>query len=543
MYSVLLRHFLSVFKFSNFIVMKKLFSLIILSVSGLLLCNPDQARAQVSGYLGDISRYNQTISGGGTARIRAMGGAQTALGGDMSAAFLNPAGLGFYNRSEFSITPTFFSSGNDATYLGSTDYNYRNNFGISNIGFAFRGQKPQSETSGWLGGTFAISYQQLNNFNDRFSYQANNPQFTYADAFPLGIDFEGTENSLLNPSDYHTELAVDSYLLGIFPSLDENGNHRTNSQGQNLFIYDTYFPYADEDYPVLQAETVTTRGSQGQWNFSYGGNFSDKVYLGAGIGVSRIDYRRRTSFTENASNALYEDNPEERDYFPNNRFVMDEEISHFGGGINATLGAIVRPVESLTVGLSYRTPTFYSIEEIYNITYTTHFLNNSATGNLSESATINFEPFNFNIRTPGVVNAGAAYFIGKTGIITADIEYTDYSNSKLTDEFNSLRSDNQLVPQIFSSAVNYRFGGEARYENLRFRLGYAHQASPYKGTDAENYSSNTFSGGFGIRVNRFYTDLAVIRQVCNSLYLPMEREDVSIENRQTNAMLTLGLTF
>ena len=87
-------------------IMKKIFSLIVLSVAGLLLL-PNSGKAQVTGYLGDVGRYTQTLSGGGTARIRAMGGAATSLGGDLSSAYLNPAGLGFYNRSDFSITPVF----------------------------------------------------------------------------------------------------------------------------------------------------------------------------------------------------------------------------------------------------------------------------------------------------------------------------------------------------------------------------------------------------------------------------------------------------
>src|SRR5689334_8367256 len=41
----------------------------------------------------------------GSARIQGMGGAQTALGGDYSSALSNPAGLGMYNRSEFTFSP------------------------------------------------------------------------------------------------------------------------------------------------------------------------------------------------------------------------------------------------------------------------------------------------------------------------------------------------------------------------------------------------------------------------------------------------------
>jgi hypothetical protein len=45
------------------------------------------------------------IRAGGSARIQSMGGAQVSLGGDYSSASSNPAGLGFFNRSEFTVTP------------------------------------------------------------------------------------------------------------------------------------------------------------------------------------------------------------------------------------------------------------------------------------------------------------------------------------------------------------------------------------------------------------------------------------------------------
>ena len=51
-------------------------------------------------------RYSQyTLFG--TARYQGMGGAMDALGGDFSAASVNPAGLGIYRKSEASFTPSF----------------------------------------------------------------------------------------------------------------------------------------------------------------------------------------------------------------------------------------------------------------------------------------------------------------------------------------------------------------------------------------------------------------------------------------------------
>lgn len=525
--------------------MKKVLSLI-LGVSGLLLFNIS-AQAQVTGYLGDVIRYNQTLSGGGTARIRGMGGAGTALGGDISSAYLNPAGLGFYNRSDFSITPGYLTSGNDATYLGSSNYQYQNNLNISNLGLAFRGSIPETGGSGWLGGTFAISYQQLNNFSNSFTFEGSNPDNSLVDSY-LQYD-DATIDGLINSNDVGTTLAFNTFLI-------DDAFYTIGANKDTLYYYDTYFPVTEGEYPVRQLGTVKTTGSQGQWNFSYGGNFSDKIYLGAGIGISSLTYRRQTTYQERVNQALYEDFPGEEENYPNYRLETEEDLRQEGGGINATIGFIGRPLSSLTVGLSYRTPTFYSIEEsIYN-RYNNYFL-----GDPVETAD-DERQFSFNIRTPGVLNTGVAYFFKKYGILTADLEYMDYSNSRLTDSNNFLQEDNNAIPDFYSSVINYRLGGEYRYNNLRVRLGYAHQGSPYIGSDKDNYNRNSISGGVGLRWKAVYADLAVVGEFTNALYAPyttdLERylnengevdfrnatsPVVDIEKRKTSVLLTIGFNF
>ena len=52
----------------------------------------------------DALRYSQVFYNG-TARFMSMGGAFTALGADLSAIRLNPAGTGVFRSSEASLTP------------------------------------------------------------------------------------------------------------------------------------------------------------------------------------------------------------------------------------------------------------------------------------------------------------------------------------------------------------------------------------------------------------------------------------------------------
>lgn len=520
--------------------MKKIFVLILLSVSGILLAQT--AQAQLSGYQADALRYGKTTTGG-SARISAMGGVQTALGGDVSAAYLNPAGLGFYNRSEISLTPTFFSSANEASYFGQSSYNYKNDFSLSSLGLVFRGSGSDN-TSGWMGGTFAISYQQLNNFDDQFNYSGNNPNNTFADKF---LQFSDNQiDNMYNQGDIETQMAFRSGILSDFE--DEEG----------FSFIDTFFPPASEQYPSLQRESVETTGNQGQWNFSYGGNFEDRIYLGGGIGLSSFDYRRNNRYRETADPSRYQENPGDIDFYPNNEIKVEEQLNQTGSGINATLGIIGKPIQNLRLGLSYRTPTFYTIEETFSNNYETHFVDD---GSRLFADTVS--EFNFQLRSPGAVNAGAAYFFEKYGLISADIEYIDYTNLRLIDDFNALNGETQALSENLTSVVNYRLGGEYRYDVFRFRLGYAYEASPYSNTNIGNFDRQRFSAGFGVRLKYFFADLALVQQYSDQIYnpytvtrlrdgydetgqnifVPTSSPEVTINKRQTTALLTVGVNF
>ena len=68
----------------------------------------------------DALRYSW-ITSGGSARQQAIGGAMTSLGGDISATFVNPAGLGFYRTGDIVITPGYNFLNNKSTYLSRTE--------------------------------------------------------------------------------------------------------------------------------------------------------------------------------------------------------------------------------------------------------------------------------------------------------------------------------------------------------------------------------------------------------------------------------------
>lgn len=501
--------------------MKKIFSLIL--VSGISLLPIHEALSQSFRYANEALLFSRTDITG-SARIRAMGGVQTSLGGDISSAHSNPAGLGFYNRSEVSLSPSYLSSANDATYLGVDNYDFETNLHISNLGIVLAGPKRSGE--GWMGGNFGISYQRINNFNDQFSYEGLNPDHGLVDVL--------IDNFAADRPDLLTDLAFATYLVG---------DYQDPATGEEFLSL--VFP-PDPENPYEQRESVMRSGSQNQLNISYGGNISDKYFIGGGIGLVNLNYRTEKNFSEI--------------YFPEdevNSFDVYEEQVVRGSGINATLGFIARPVEYFTLGISYQTPTIYDLEEEYYLQMDV-FYNNVAisdyipdhTGSpivLDTSSDSEVTAFNYNLRTPGRLNVGGSFFFEKQGFISADLEFVNYGKNRLTDSRNLLGEDNQAIQDDFGSAVNVRIGGEYRFDIFRLRAGYALQGDPYQNQDGRDRGRNTFSGGAGLRLQSYYIDLAVAHEIGENYYSPYTFGSmsplVSMETRRTTGIVTLGLNF
>src|SRR5690606_4322132 len=80
-------------------------------------------------YLEDGLRISQSDQGS-TARFKAMGNAQTALGGDLSSIAGNPAGLGYFNNSDASISFDFINDGNQSSYYSNSLVTQQNKLGF-----------------------------------------------------------------------------------------------------------------------------------------------------------------------------------------------------------------------------------------------------------------------------------------------------------------------------------------------------------------------------------------------------------------------------
>lgn len=483
----------------------------------------------------------------GSARIIGMGGVQTSLGGDYSSALSNPAGLGMFNRSEFTISPGFYGANVNSEYLGNKTSESKTNLHIPGFSLVF--QTEQDGRKGFLSGTFAVSYNRINNFNQTFSYNGTNSNNSIIDFFmddayginPANFDYQNNgDNSYFNSL---PGLAYNTYLIDNLGQ-DQNGNYFYGSPLQT-------FNDPNDIRRVYQNETVITVGTQSQWNLSYGANIGDKFFLGAGLGLSTIRYRSEKQYSE--SDYFFELDPT---YNPLNRLDLVEELQIRASGINATLGAIYRPLDIVQVGLSYTTPTLLSVTDVYRADLTSQWNNfdyydDGQTILNTENEYTDEIISEYALRTPGKLSAGATVFLGKSGFISADVDLINYSGARYSSGLSgiSFDSDNESIKDAYQTTPNVRLGGEFRLDKLRFRAGGSYMPDPNK-TEQNNSSRDitSISGGLGYRTQKFYVDFALVFSQGANTYRPYRVNMassplVTMDNKTTFGMVTLGFPF
>ena len=467
----------------------------------------------------------------GSARIQALGGSQTALGGDFSSALSNPAGLGMFNRSEFTFSLGFADHQSAANYLGTHTDDNRSVFNVPAISYVWN--MPKQEDS-FYGGSIGITFSRVNDFNRSTLYSGNNTNNSIIDYFIDQANGETTDQFFESQyPNYNTPtaLAYFNYLIGPTSILNPPGPE------------DQYF--TDAAYPV-QTEEILVKGAANQWSISYGGNLQDKFFFGGGIGITSLRYESRKTFSENfASDTLQ-------------ALQLEETLTMRGTGFNATFGAIVRPVNFLQIGLSYTTPTFYSLSETYEAAMWSRWNNFDYYGDgetilgdnsdTPEETELFVDDYNFT--APMRLRGGVA-FISEYGFLTADVEMVNPARAKYRSKDGQLSfvSDNESIQTVYEPVINYRVGAEFRKDIFRLRAGYGVQGNTFAENLGADNTITSISGGLGFRLRTFYVDLAIVHSKAKAYqYQPYAFSDgsgpvVDVRDKSLNGLITVGFTF
>lgn len=496
----------------------------------------------------------------GTARSMALSGAMGALGGDFTSIGINPAGIAVYRSSEFTFTPSLQYTKTESDYFGSISTDDKFSLPFQQIGFVGTYRPIHEVSSGLISTHFGIGYSRNNSFSRRSFIQGNGIQSSLLDMF---VD----QANAGIWDDFYNGLAYDHFLIDEHPEEGYSGHiHGFEYVGENP---DNIFWGPTNG--INQSRILTERGSAGDFNLSFGANFSHKLYVGATLGIATFNFDKTLSHYEEVNggwqsysyNYLYFrafDGFEGRD-----DFEFREKIKTTGAGINLKTGIIYKPTNELRLGLAFHSPTFYSFDDEFTTMVESQYFdieleNNEPVvydGGIDKGR--RYGEFSYNFRTPLKAIGSLSYIFGTSGLISMDYEYTDYSsmefkskNSTLSD-IQSVNARNSAINNTFRATHNLRFGAEYRPTELfSLRAGYGVFQSPYKEGHFKNKDKHqTYSAGFGFRMDNMFVDFGyMLRQEkeAYSLYYASHLNDedqlpAQLKTNRHNFGVTLGWRF
>lgn len=478
--------------------------------------------------ISDALRYSQNEIQG-SARFRALSGAFGALGGDMSAVSINPAGSAVFAQSHASFSVSNAATANDVRYFSGLSNNKDSSFDLNQGGAAF--VFASRNNSPWKKFTLGIAYDRTNNFDDSWNAIGRNTNsqsidlyfLNYADGKPLSeierLDNESYANAYSDIGNVYgfghqqAFLGYESFIIEP-DDIDNDANTTYFSNLQN----------GDFDHDYL----YTSTGYNGKIAFNFAAQYEDNFYVGVNLNSHFIDFQKSTSLIENTSagSAI-------------NRIDFDNSLSTRGNGFSFQIGGIMRLTPEFRVGLTYDSPIWYNITEETTQSIATY------TGTDAplriDPQTINIYP-SYRLQTPANLTGSLAYVFGTQGLLSFDYSRKNYGNTKFrpTGDFSDL---NNAMLDVLTDASTYRLGGEYKIKQLSLRGGYRFEESPYKnGVTIGDLSGYSLGLGYNFGNTKLDLTFDQANRMNETPLYNVGLTDAAIIDR-TNSNVTLSLSF
>lgn len=455
----------------------------------------------------DALRFSQSYSGG-TARSLGLSGAFGALGGDPSSLSINPAGIGVYRSSEFTITAGVNNDLVTSKYRGYKYEDFKNKFNLSNLAYVYTYNT--NKTAGWVSASFGVAYNRLADFNRNFSIRNDNATGSLMDEFVL--------NSNNNQgSEFYEDLAWNTDVL-LYDEVNK--------------VYSSDF--TGTNYGQTIKKNVSTKGGIGEYDFSFGANFSHLLYVGATLGVQRIDYEEIKEHSEFDDNGTYE-------YLKS--FSFNEHFNAYGTGVNFKIGAILKPVDFLRLGLAVHTRTYYNMNSEFYTSMESSF-DKGTPAQMSDRTDLVTSDYKF--QTPMKAIGSIAFVFDKFGLFSLDYEMVDYTKGRFRSDEDDFGDINVKMSDVYKKTSNIKAGLEGRLGPFAARVGYGWYGSPYvKDANRLNsdYKYQSYSAGIGIRGKKAFFDVAYVTNKSNEEHKLFLSENAQLDINQSKIMATLGFRF
>ncbi len=443
----------------------------------------------------DVLQYSkQDIMG--TARFRALSGAFGALGGDLSAVQINPAGSAIFLNSYGSLTLSTSNLDSDVNYFNGFSNTNSTNLNFNQTGAVFVYDNYNPESLGINKITLGLLYDQTaDNADELFAFgQSTNSIDSFflseAQGIPLDLITIRTGESIDDLYAFLGEtegFSAQQAFLGykaLVIEADDPDNPNNTSYFSNIAP-----GVFNQEY--FQEST----GINGKFTLNLGAQVDKDYYIGLNLNSHFINYDRITIFTERNSN-------------PGSttaRVDFDNSLSTTGTGFSAQIGGIAKVSDMIRLGASYESPTWYYIEE----ETTQRLITDDNLGNTSfvDPNVVNIFP-EYKLRTPESYTGSIAFLFGQEGLISLDYSYKDYSAIELnSDGRNFFSTLNSEIDNRLQGVSTIRIGTEWRNGNWSIRGGYSFEESPYK-NNAILGDKTGFSVGAGYDFGHFKFDVA-----------------------------------
>ena len=478
----------------------------------------------------------------GTARYVGMGGAMSALGGDISVMGSNPAGIGIFRSHDFSVTLGMNNATTVGTFNGTTMEEDKTRASFDQLGFVYTYKVGNNTSLRYV--NFGFNYYKGKNFNRLFSAggQLNNLSQSWQLAQELdyaGVNSAESFDQILNSENpyrqYWNRYPVLSVLGATTGVVDYyNGVLGWDGYSNNYFSKES--------------------GYISQYDFNIAFNVEDRFYFGATLGIYDVNYDRYSSYTED----LNDDYGDE-----NGGYTLDNYYGLDGAGVDLKLGAIIRPIEDspFRLGLAIHTPTWYDLTETYNATLSSDILAYDSPYSQTLSDYLNADlTYMYRMVTPWKFNVSAGTTLGGLVALGAEYEYADYSSTKLMDMEGYELGGQPSIEAFLKGVHTLRVGMEARLApQFSLRAGYNYTSAVFTddaysalttyrtSTDFNNIKDkNTFTFGLGYRGDVMYADLAYKYDLYKSDFYAFDDIDLpatKVDNERHQLLFTLGVRF
>ena len=443
------------------------------------------SNAQALGYDG-LSLIFSKNDGNGSARFVAMGGAFGAVGGDVTAMTINPAGISIFNGNNAAVTFQTRNTNYLTNYYGNSISTQEDYFKVSNAGAVFTINN--SAFDEWTKLAIGVNYRNLADFENSFIAEGNSNFASFIN-FPLDtndplIIYDNAENQQFS-NFYNGDF---SELSLAFSGVYEETLHL----GAGLSFYDLTFS---------QQTVLRETNNDGSGNTLNARFYQENLTTGVGFSLSAgviykptknfrfgLSYQSPTWFTEVIENT---------NIINNDGFLGDTQIE------------------------------ISSDPSIYDNTF---------------GINLPVQELLYKLRTPSKITASAALIFGKFGLISLDYSSKNFRGLNLSgDDFSQ---ENTFFNRQLRKSNSLHAGTEWRFNKLSIRGGYRFEQSP--NINAPNSDNlQIYSLGLGYNFGKVKFNLAYTTGNNTSSYnfYPQYNQVQAAKLDITNTTITGGFSF